>query len=421
VGANGIGTVGVSWSAKIMPLKFLGANGSGTTADAILALEYATRMGAHLTNNSWGGGDSSRALYDAIAASGRAGVLFIAAAGNGGPDGIGDDNDLTPHYPSNYDLDNIIAVAATDHNDRVGTFSNFGAKSVDLGAPGVNILSTFPSNTYGTISGTSMSTPHVSGAVSLIWSRVPGLTYQRVKDLLLSTVDPLPALTGRTVSGGRLNAFQALLLAEPDSIPPAAVSDLAAGEPKSNFITVTWTASGDDGDSGKATTYDLRYSTAPIDSGTFVQATKVAGVPASQAAGAAESFAVGGLNFNTTYYFALKVLDEQGNASGVSNSPSATTLGIPAIAVVPDSLADSLLTGAQSTQALSISNQREGTLDFKITVEGPLAERASVSIKPKPANLQSPLAPIWPRTKPGMVSPGRELPPGNWLAVSRWI
>lgn len=99
VGNNGIGTVGVSWSAKIMPLKFLDANGNGTTAGAIEAVEYATRMHARLTSNSWGGGDFSQALYDAIAAAGKAGILFVAAAGNGGSDGIGDDNDLLPHYP----------------------------------------------------------------------------------------------------------------------------------------------------------------------------------------------------------------------------------------------------------------------------------------------------------------------------------
>ncbi|MGH7450912.1 MAG: S8 family serine peptidase, partial [bacterium] len=367
MGNNGIGVVGVSWSAKIMALKFLDAGGSGTTAGAILAVEYATRMRARLTNNSWGGGGFSQALRDAIEASGNAGILFVAAAGNDAKD-----NDLDPHYPSSYDLDNIVAVAATDHRDQLGqcSFSNWGATSVDLGAPGDNILSTTPGNTYSTFCGTSMATPHVSGAISLVWSRVPGLSSLQVKELILKAVDPIPSLQGRTVSGGRLNVFNALILAEPDSIAPAAVTDLATVDPKSNFITLAWTASGDDGDSGKAATYDIRYSTSPINSANFAAATKVSGAPAPKPAGDPESFAVSRLNFNTTYYFALKVIDEQGNASEVSNSPSGTTLGIPIIAATPDSLADSLLTGAQSTKTLIIANNGEGTLDFNITIEG---------------------------------------------------
>jgi len=385
-GNNGLGTVGVCWKAKIMPLKFLGVNGSGTTANAILAIEYATRMRAQLTNNSWGGGSFSQALRDAIDAAGRAGQLFIAAAGNGGTDNIGDNNDLLPHYPSNYPLDNIIAVAATDHNDRLGIFSNFGLTSVDLGAPGVSILSTLPGNSYTTASGTSMATPHVSGVAALMWSRVPGLNHLKLKELLLKTVDPLAALQGKTVSGGRLNALKAVQLVEPDSLAPAAVTDLVARDPKSNFITLTWTASGDDGDSGKATAYDVRYSTAPITESNFAAATKASGAPAPKAAGMQENFTVGGLNFKTTYYFALKVLDEQGNTSALSNSPAATTLGIPMIAVTPDSLVDSLLTGAQSTQTLKINNKGEGTLDFKVRIEGASASAFSLSVKANRSN-----------------------------------
>jgi len=381
VGNNGIGTVGVCWKAKIMPLKFLAANGSGTTANAILAIEYATRMRAQLTNNSWGGGEVSQALRAAIDALGKAGLLFVAAAGNGGADGIGDNNDLLPHYPSSYDLGNIIAVAATDHNDRLGIFSNFGVTSVDLGAPGVSVLSTVPGNSYTTANGTSMATPHVSGVVALMWSRVPGLNHLKLKELLLKAVDPLAALQGKTVSGGRLNALKALELVEPDSLAPAAVTDLVARDPKSNFITLTWTASGDDGDSGKATAYDVRYSTTPITESNFAAATKASGAPAPKAAGMQENFTAGGLNFKTTYYFALKVLDEQGNTSALSNSPAATTLGIPIIAVTPDSLVDSLLTGAQSTRTLKINNKGEGTLDFKVRIEGLSSPAFSLSVK----------------------------------------
>ncbi|HXV13377.1 MAG TPA: S8 family peptidase, partial [Candidatus Krumholzibacteria bacterium] len=156
LGNNGVGVVGVSWSVRIMGLKFLDAGGFGSTSDAILAVEYATMMGVKLTSNSWGGGGFSQALQDAIEAAGNAGILFVAAAGN-----ASSNNDVFPNFPSNYPLDNIIAVASTDHRDNLSGFSNFGLTTVDLGAPGTDILSTFPNNTYGTISGTSMATPHV--------------------------------------------------------------------------------------------------------------------------------------------------------------------------------------------------------------------------------------------------------------------
>jgi subtilisin family serine protease len=139
IGNNGVGVAGVAWGVKIMPLKFLGSGGSGSTADAISAVEYATMMNVHLTNNSWGGGSFSQGLRDAIEAANAAGILFVAAAGNAGVN-----NDLFPHYPSSYTNDNIVAVANSDHNDVLWPSSSFGQTSVDLAAPGTNILSTVP-------------------------------------------------------------------------------------------------------------------------------------------------------------------------------------------------------------------------------------------------------------------------------------
>jgi len=214
-GNNNTGVTGVNWDAQIMGLKFLSAGGSGTTFDAIEAIEYGILNGAQLTNNSWGGGGFSLALQDAIAAAGEAGQLFVAAAGN-----FGQNNDVSPFYPASYDLDNIISVAATDDRDQKAGFSHFGATSVDLGAPGVSTLSTVPGNSYGFKSGTSMATPHVSGAVGLILSQNPELTSSEIKELILNTTDEIPALTGITVSDGRLNAFNALgeLTPAPDII-----------------------------------------------------------------------------------------------------------------------------------------------------------------------------------------------------------
>jgi subtilisin family serine protease/subtilisin-like proprotein convertase family protein len=205
VGNNGIGITGVNWNTQIMALKFLGADGSGSTAGAISALNYAVRMDANLSNNSWGGGGSSSLLSQAINNARTAGHIFVAAAGNSGQN-----NDLTPNYPSNYNFDNVVAVAATDNKDVLASFSSYGATTVDIAAPGVGILSTLPNNSYGSYSGTSMATPHVSGAIALIWDQNPTFTYQQVIAKLYSSVDKIAGLNGKVATGGRLNIGNAL-------------------------------------------------------------------------------------------------------------------------------------------------------------------------------------------------------------------
>jgi subtilisin family serine protease len=208
-GGNGIGVTGVSWRAQVMPLKFI-APGGGYTSDAIAALEYAVANGARLSNNSWGGGGPSQALKEAIDAAGNVGHLFVAAAGNGGSDGIGDDTDLAPSYPASFDSGNIISVEASDSRDGLASFSNYGPLSVDLAAPGVGILSTLPNNSYGSYSGTSMATPHVTGAAALLLSANPGFGALQIKARLLDTVDRVAAFSGTSVTAGRLNAGRAL-------------------------------------------------------------------------------------------------------------------------------------------------------------------------------------------------------------------
>ncbi|MDQ3942927.1 MAG: S8 family serine peptidase, partial [Actinomycetota bacterium] len=207
-GNNSLGVVGVNWRVRIMPLKFLGPDG-GYTSDAVEALNYAVAEGVKISNNSWGGGGSSRTLLEAINRADQAGHLFVAAAGNGGADGVGDDNDATPQYPSSYNSPNVIAVAATDGRDALAGFSNYGSTSVDLAAPGVGILSTLPRNTYGSYSGTSMATPHVSGVAALLKSNDPTLDDAALKDRILRSVDRKNGLSGRTATGGRSNAAQA--------------------------------------------------------------------------------------------------------------------------------------------------------------------------------------------------------------------
>jgi len=356
---NGIGVVGVSPNVSIMALKFLSAGGSGSSADAIDCLEYATMMGANLTSNSWGGGGSSEAMRLAIEDAGSHNSLFVAAAGNSSSN-----NDLSPHYPSSYDLDNVVAVASTDHNDELSGFSSYGATSVDIAAPGSSILSTLPGNSYGVLSGTSMATPHVSGALALIYGRFPAINALDAKALLLNFADPLTELDGVVLSGARLNAFWPI--AEPDSIPPAQITDLAVAMEGSNWLDTQWTAVGDDDNTGQASRYDLRYSTSPIDDANFDAAMRVNGTPKPGTPGTLEEMRVTGLDFTTTYYLAIKALDEFGNAGPLSPLAMGTTLGAPDIAVSPASMSDALLTGGTSYQTMTLSNVGAGTLDFEI-------------------------------------------------------
>ena len=210
-GNNSVGVTGVAWNAKIMPLKFLDDSGNGPTSNAILALNYATAKGVKLTNNSWRYFYPTQGLSDAIKAAGQQGALFIAAAGNETRN-----IDINQVYPASYNLPNIISVASTTRTDALSGFSNYGPTSVDLGAPGSDIYSTIPGGNYGLLSGTSMASPHVTGGAALVWSQHPTWTADQVKNQLLRTTDPLPALSGRTVSGGRLNVNNALLLTNDD-------------------------------------------------------------------------------------------------------------------------------------------------------------------------------------------------------------
>ena len=208
-GNNGVGVTGVSWDAQVAALKFLGPDG-GYTSDAVEAINYSVAEGMDISNNSWGGGSRSQALEDAIERADANGQIFLAAAGNGGPDGVGDNNDATPHFPSNYEVPNVVSVAATDSTDALAGFSNYGATTVDLAAPGVGILSTLPGNRYGRFSGTSMATPHVAGVAALIKSQNPGLDDAQMKAQLLQYVDEKAGLRNRVATSGRLNAVGAL-------------------------------------------------------------------------------------------------------------------------------------------------------------------------------------------------------------------
>lgn len=208
VGGNGVGVSGVAQRVTIMALKFLGSDGSGTSADAVRAIDFAVQHGAKISNNSWGGpaDEDNPILLDSINRAKDAGMLFVASAGN---DGASNDGS-SPSYPAAFNTENMIAVAASDANDQLANFSNYGDKSVHLAAPGVKIVSTVPGGRYKALSGTSMAGPHVAGAAALVWSLHPDWDFRQVKKALLETVDRFNAFQGKTVTGGRLNVYKAL-------------------------------------------------------------------------------------------------------------------------------------------------------------------------------------------------------------------
>jgi thermitase len=209
-GGNGVGITGVNWTVKIMPLKFMDADGSGTTKDAIEAINYVINrkragVNVRIISASWGSTVKSRALEDVIRKAGDEGILFVAAAGNSSSD-----NDRVPHYPASYELNNVISVAAINRNDELTSFSNYGAKSVQVAAPGEDILSTWLDHSFEEKKGTSMATPFVSGVAALVLAQNPKMSVEELRSRLLKSVDPVPSLKGKVLSGGRINAAKAV-------------------------------------------------------------------------------------------------------------------------------------------------------------------------------------------------------------------
>jgi subtilase family serine protease len=349
VGNNGVGVAGVNWVSSIMGLKFLSASGSGSIADAVLAMDFAIQVktifagtgGANIRilSNSWGGGGFSQTFLDLVKEANDHNMLFIAAAGNSGIS-----NDFIASYPASYVAPNVVAVAATTNTDTRASFSNYGVKSVHLGAPGANVLSTIRGGAYAFASGTSMATPHVSGAGALVLSHCP-LNAADLKEALVQSVDPLASLATLTMSGGRLNVRRAI---DSCSIPPTAPTSLRAiGGDKQ--VRLVWTAG------TNATGYRIKRGVTP-------------GGPYTVVASSVRTlqYVDSGLVNGTTYYYVVSAANILGESAG---SPEASaTPALPPDAVISSFTApSSAAAGSSVTVSVTTKNQGTGTASESTT------------------------------------------------------
>ncbi len=211
-GSNNTGVIGMAPNVRMMALRFIGDTGTGSTSGAIRGIDYAVKKRVFAINNSWGSGGTSRALGDAIARAEKAGVLFLVAAGNG-TNGVGFSIDRTPWYPASYKNSNVLTVAATQPNDNLTAFSNYGLTKVDVAAPGAQILSTVSNQAYQNMSGTSMATPLVTGLAVLVKAANPNLSHREIIQIIRGSVDHKSSLASKIASGGRVNAYKAVSIA----------------------------------------------------------------------------------------------------------------------------------------------------------------------------------------------------------------
>ena len=356
VGNNSRGVTGINWRVKLMSLKILGDDTNDNDLPApssvkatVRAYSYAKQMRARwretggarganirVLNNSYGGAGKSTPELEAINALAQEGILFVAAAGNDNTD-----NFSAPQYPTNYDAPNLISVAATDHNDHLASYSNFGARAVSIGAPGSAILSTTPVNTYSYFWGTSMAAPHVSGAAALLCAANPNITLSQLRGALAFTGTRVPALDGKTTTGRRLNVAAAIASAlENDTTAPAAAGNLRVTGQTGRSITLAWTAPGDDGNTGTAADYDLFFVNSTTQAKILLPTSLV---PA--AAGSQQAVTVDAPFRNFSGTIQLRTYDNAGNSSTTSVAVNITVNSGSDPYVVTESAAQGLSGG----------------------------------------------------------------------------
>ena len=382
VGNNGIGVAGVNWQVSLLPLKVLGSGPESPTPSSVLttvrAYAYAKALrdlyvgsggaqGANVRvlNNSYGGVGRSQAELDAIGALNASGILFVAAAGNDS-----NYNEQVPVYPANYDAPNLITVAATDRTDVLAGFSNRGHTTVHLSAPGVGILSTTPGNTYAVADGTSMAAPHVAGVAALLCAKRPDVSVARMRDALLLSGEFTNYLGFNTVTGRRLNAQLALQnLDSNDVTPPSAPTSLQASV-GSREIRLNWVAPGDDGVSGKATLYEVRYSDADLSAPANWNSALKVGAPFPGAAFTPESLTFNAFYGRSSVNVGVRAVDEVGNAGPVTQ----IHLDLDPLAVDPyvvkESAPEPLSTGGTALGLVADDQYKDIALPFEFPFYG---------------------------------------------------
>ncbi|MFM2105587.1 MAG: hypothetical protein RL338_619 [Chloroflexota bacterium] len=418
LGGNGIGVAGVNWNVTIISGKFLGSGG-GSTSGAILAVDYMTNLkrtkGLNIvaTSNSWGGGGFSQGLLDAIERGGDEGILFVAAAGNSTTN-----NDSGSYYPTNYQCtkggtrgwDCVVSVAAIDSSGNIASFSSYGATTVDIGAPGVGVWSSVPVNSYASYSGTSMATPHVSGAVALCASINPSLTPAQLKSAILGSAVPTASLAGKTLTGGRLDAGALPTICLPSTEPPTGtVTGLTAATASLSSILLTWT----DGVTGE-TSYEIQRAPGTLATcGTF---TTVASAP-----GDSTSATIGGLASSTDYCFRVRGTNTfNGTSVTAWSDPASARTASPPPAYVCSAAAfewidpsgGTVLTGGDdvsSLRALPFTFTSYGSPYSSVTISsngylrlgsGAATSYTNVAI-PSTADPNATIAPAWDDWNPG--------------------
>lgn len=406
-GNNGIGVSGVNWNCKVMPI----GGSSNVEATVVAAYGYVLEMRARYnetngqhgafvvaTNASFGVDYGQPAnfplwcgIYDSL---GVQGVLSCGATANLNIN-VDIQGDIPTACPSSY----LITVTNTTSSDTKNSGAAYGLNTIDLGAPGTSVLSTYPSNSYSSLTGTSMATPHVTGAVALMFAAAnsglmqsyklnPSAISLTFKNLLLAGTDPIPALNNITVTGGRLNVYNAVLSVStpPDTIPPTQITDLAVIDTTSNSLTLTWTTPLDTTRNG-VVAYDVRRSSTPItDSLSFYSAIQVPFTDAPDTAGAVETLVIDNLSFNSTYYFAVRSFDFWGNASSISNSAVGTTWIAPQISVAPDSISHEIINQTVVYDTITISNvtTSSSTLKFQVALENNTFPEGTIQFKVLP-------------------------------------
>ena len=411
-GNNSLGVSGVNWNVKVMPV----GGSSGTESVVIAAYGYVLEMrsrynetngneGAFIvsTNASFGVDQGQPAnyplwcaMYDSL---GVQGVLSCGATANANwnIDIVGD---IPTACPSPW----LVSVTNTTQNDVKNSGAAYGLTTIDLGAPGTSILSTLPNNTYGNLTGTSMATPTVTGAIALMYAAAnagliqsyklnPSVGAITFRDFLFDGTDPIASLQGATVTGGRLNVYNAILplLAPPDTVPPTTISDLATIDTTSNSLTINWTAPLDTTQNG-VVGYDVRMSLIPIiDSVSFYNAQQVTFQGNPSPAGSSETLLVEGLVFNTTYYFAIRSRDLWNNISPISNNATGTTYGAPSASVSPDSVHATLANNTTLQETVTLSNISSGnsTLDYSISLANNTFPEGMVQVNQVPQNSEA--------------------------------